>query len=165
MNGRHVKSTIIMTIQYQIGIQPSLRNNIDFVFICKETKLVEKQKLHKYFAGVFPTYDMFNQIFTQCTSDYGCMVIDNTSQREELEEQVFWYKAEIHPEFKICLQEFWYNNDDYMKNDEMEEKMNANANNNANSKNDEYYKYAGTRSKTKFNMKVEKSQQKYYVYL
>lgn len=153
MNGRHVNATLIMTMQYQLGIPPSLRNNIDYVFLCKETKLIEKQKLHKYFAGIFPTFDMFNQIFTQCTSNYGCMVIDNTSQKEEIENQVYWYKADIHKEFRICLEDFWHNNEDYMKDDILDTKEGTNTE----KKNDDYYKYTSTRGKTKYNMNIERN--------
>ena len=143
MNGRHANSTLVFTMQYQIGIHPSLRNNIDFIFICKENKIVEKKKLHQNFAGMFPTFDMFNQIFTQCTADYGCMVIDNTTQSDEIESQVFWYRANLHDKFEICLPEFWINNEDYFK-DELEV-----------TKKDDDLKY-GNKNKPKYNMSVNR---------
>jgi hypothetical protein len=43
----------------------------------------------------------------QCTQNYECLVVDNTSQSSKLEECVFWYKAEIHPDFRIGAPEFW----------------------------------------------------------
>ena len=36
MNGRHYSETFIITMQYCMGIPPSLRTNVDFVFILRE---------------------------------------------------------------------------------------------------------------------------------
>ena len=33
MNGRHVKTTLIITLQDPVGIPPKLRSNIDYVFV------------------------------------------------------------------------------------------------------------------------------------
>ena len=95
MNGRHANVTLILTMQYQVGIPPELRVNIDYYFICKETKRVEQEKLYKYYAGMFPTMDMFIQVLRQVTKDYGCLVIDNTSQSDQLADQVYYYKATL----------------------------------------------------------------------
>jgi hypothetical protein len=44
----------------------------------------------------------------QCTQNYECLVIDNTSQSNKLEDCIFWYRAEMHPEaFRIGAPEFW----------------------------------------------------------
>tara|TARA_R100001163_G_scaffold63272_1_gene54915 strand:+ start:3758 stop:4684 length:927 start_codon:yes stop_codon:yes gene_type:complete len=109
MNGRHVGITFLLTMQYLLGIPPNLRANVDYIFICKETKTTIKKKLHQYYAGMFPTYEMFNQVLNECTKDYGCMVIDNTTGSDKLEDQVFWYKAKIDKvnNFKLCDPVFW----------------------------------------------------------
>ena len=41
-------------------------------------------------------------MLTETTNDYGCLVIDNTSTSEKIEDRVFWYKAEIHENFRMC---------------------------------------------------------------
>ena len=119
MNGRHANITLILTMQYQMGIPPDLRANIDYVFICKETKRLELDKLWRNYAGVFTTFDMFLQVLNQVTQDYGCMVIDNTSNSSKLEDQVFIYKASLHDKnsFKVCYADFWQNNEDYINMD------------------------------------------------
>jgi hypothetical protein len=43
----------------------------------------------------------------QCTQNYECIVMNNNSQSNKLEDTVFWYKAEMHGEFRIGAQEFW----------------------------------------------------------
>ena len=118
MNGRHANITLILTMQYQMGIPPELRVNIDYLFICKETKKTELEKLYKYYASIFPSYDMFRQVLNQATQNYGCLVIDCSSNKNLLEDQVFIYRAQLHdddPNFKICYEEFWINNDDYIQ--------------------------------------------------
>jgi hypothetical protein len=50
----------------------------------------------------------------QCTEDYNCLVIDNTTKSNKLEEQIYWYKADETPEFTLGAPKFWqYSNDNY----------------------------------------------------
>lgn len=110
MNGRHIGVTFLLTMQYLLGIPPNLRANVDYIFICKETKTNLKKKLYEYYAGMFPNYDMFNQVLEECTKDFGCMVIDNTTTSSRLEDQVYWYKANysrLRKGFKMCDPLFW----------------------------------------------------------
>ncbi len=55
----------------------------------------------------FPTFEIFCQVMDQCTEDYNCLVINNNAKSNKLEDQVFWYKADGHPDFRIGAQEFW----------------------------------------------------------
>lgn len=144
MNGRHVGITFLVTMQYLLGIPPNLRANVDFIFICKETKTNIKRKLYEYYAGMFPTFEMFNQVLNECTKDYGCLVIDNTTSSDKLEDQVFWYRANMAPlkKFKLCDEIFWrapHRNEVIDDHDEMEHKP-------------DYYKYTTSRNKTQFNV-------------
>jgi hypothetical protein len=56
---------------------------------------------------MFPTFDAFAQIMDQCTENYECLVIHNNSKSNKLVDQVFWYKASPHPDFKLGSKEFW----------------------------------------------------------
>jgi len=107
MNGRWLKVFFIITMQYPLGIQPALRTNVDYVFILREPYLNNRKRIYDNYASVFPSFEFFCQMMDQCTTDYGCVVIDNTSQSAKLEECVYWYKAEIHPDFKIGAPELW----------------------------------------------------------
>lgn len=149
MNGRHPKITFILTMQYQLGIKPGLRENVDYYFLCKQPKRVEKDKLWKYYAGMFPTLEMFIQVHNQMTTDYGCMVIDNTSQSDKLEEQVYYYKATLRDpnSFTICYDEFWKNNEDYINNGDGPAAVNA--------PEDDYQKYVGGKNRIKFNVGIQ----------
>jgi hypothetical protein len=43
----------------------------------------------------------------QCTQNYECLVVSNNTQSNRIEDIIYWYKAEIHGDFRIGLPEFW----------------------------------------------------------
>lgn len=107
MNGRHWKILLLLTMQYCMDLSPDLRANIDYVFILRENIVSNREKLYKNFFGIFPNFDTFNQVMTQCTENFECLVLDNTSRSNNISDVVFWYKAGIHPEFKIGAPKYW----------------------------------------------------------
>ena len=94
-------------MQYAMGIPPALRGNIDYVFILKESVLANRKKLYDQYAGVFPNFDVFCQAMDQCTNDFQCLVIDNTTNSNVFEEQVYWYKASPKGNFKMGCERYW----------------------------------------------------------
>jgi hypothetical protein len=107
MNGRHWKVMLIITMQYPLGIPPTLRTNIDFVFILREPYIANRKRIYENYAGMFPTFESFCQVMDQCTENYECLVINNNSKSNKLTEQVFWYKADAHNNFRLGAKEFW----------------------------------------------------------
>jgi hypothetical protein len=63
--------------------------------------------LYKHFFGIFPTFDSFNEVMNQCTENYECLVLDNTSKSNKIEDVVFWYKAKIGRKFKMGSPALW----------------------------------------------------------
>tara|TARA_B110000881_G_scaffold142168_1_gene125487 strand:- start:1017 stop:1838 length:822 start_codon:yes stop_codon:yes gene_type:complete len=116
MNGRHYKLLFIITMQYALGIPPNLRTNVDYVFILRENIFANRKRLYESYAGMFPSLDMFNQVMDQCTENYECLVLHNNSKSNKLEDQVFWYKANMCPEFKIGAPQFWQYHADKFNN-------------------------------------------------
>ena len=117
MNGRHWKVMLIITMQYPLGIPPTLRTNIDYVFILRENYIANRRRIYDNYAGMFPTFESFCQVMDQCTENYECLVINNNSKSNKLKDQVFWYKADSHNDFRLGSKEFWelskgYNSDD-----------------------------------------------------
>jgi hypothetical protein len=110
MNGRHIDLMTIITMQYPLGITPNLRTNVDFVFILRENILGNRRRIYENYAGMFPTFDMFCTFMDQCTEDYECLVICNNVSSNRLEDQVFWYKADDHPPFRMFDQSLWMDN-------------------------------------------------------
>jgi hypothetical protein len=89
------------------GVDPKSRTNIDYVFILRENIVANRKRIYDNYAGMFPTFEVFCQVMDQCTENYECLVINNTTKSNKLEDNVFWYKAPTHPSFKICSQSFW----------------------------------------------------------
>jgi hypothetical protein len=121
MNGRHVHTMFIITMQYAIGIPPNLRTNIDYVFILRENYISNRRKLYEQYAGMFPDFDSFCQVMNQCTENFECLVIDNNAKSNKLEDQVFWYKAAPHGDFRLCAPDFWAHSAAYAREDDAED--------------------------------------------
>tara|TARA_B110000908_G_scaffold170313_1_gene229518 strand:+ start:504 stop:1307 length:804 start_codon:yes stop_codon:yes gene_type:complete len=120
MNGRHYKSLFLITMQYALGIPPNLRTNIDYVFLLRENINSNRKRLYEQYAGMFGSFEIFSQVMDQCTENFECIVINNNAKSNKLEDQVFWYKADAHEDFKIGHPSFWkFHNDNF--NPEYEE--------------------------------------------
>ena len=120
MNGRHWKIMLIITMQYPLGIPPNLRTNIDYTFILREPYIANRKRIYENYAGMFPTFESFCQVMDQCTENYECLVVSNNAKSNKLEDQIFWYKAQAHKEFKLGSREFWEMSKDIGSDDEEE---------------------------------------------
>jgi len=125
MNGRHWKVMLIITMQYPLGVPPTLRTNIDFVFILREPYIANRKRIYDNYAGMFPTFESFCQVMDQCTENYECLVINNNSKSNKLTDQVFWYKADSHNNFRLGAKEFWEMSKN-MGSDDEDEKFDPN---------------------------------------
>ena len=97
----------MLTMQYCMDLTPDLRANIDYIFVLRENILQNREKIYKNFFGIFPTFDMFNQVMNSCTENFECLVLDNTSRSNKIEDCVFWYKAKLHDNFRIGSPALW----------------------------------------------------------
>ena len=118
MNGRHWKIMLIITMQYPLGIPPNLRTNIDYVFILREPYIANRKRIWENYAGMFPTFESFAQVMDQCTENFECLVVNNNAKSNKLQDQIFWYKAEHHSDFKLGSKEFWELSKDLNSDDE-----------------------------------------------
>ena len=107
MNGRHWKIMLVITMQYPLGIPPNLRTNIDYVFILREPYLSNRKRIWDNYASMFPTLESFCAVMDNTTENFECLVINNNAKSNKLTDQIFWYKAENHPPFKLGSKEFW----------------------------------------------------------
>ena len=123
MNGRHLKMFFIISMQYPLGIPPNLRTNIDFIFILRENIVANRKRIYDNYAGMFPTFEIFCQVMDQCTENFECLVIDNTTKSNKLEDTVFWYKADSRPSFRVCQDEYWILSNNIKDTDEDQEEM------------------------------------------
>ncbi len=127
MNGRHWKIMLVITMQYPLGVPPNLRTNIDYTFILREPYINNRKRIYENYAGMFPTFESFCQVMDQCTENYECLVISNNAKSNKLEEQIFWYKASAHGNFKLGSKEFWDLSKDIGSDDDEGEAYNPNS--------------------------------------
>jgi hypothetical protein len=108
MNGRHLRVQFVTCVQYLMDVGPELRSNIDYVFCLKEPIYSNQVKLWKYFFGVFKSFDDFASVLARCTSNYSCLVLDNTAKTCELADTLSWYRASPDlPAYRIGSDVYW----------------------------------------------------------
>ena len=83
-----------------------------------------RKRLYEHYAGMFPNFEMFCQVMDQCTENYECLVINNNSKSNKLSDQVFWYKAEPRPDFKIGADSYWLYSKQNYSNEDVEREEN-----------------------------------------
>jgi hypothetical protein len=110
LNGRHQKIFFLITMQYPLGIPPVLRTNVDYVFILREPYISNRKRIFDNFGAAFPNFEFFCQIMDQCTENFECLVINNNTRSNKLEDAIFWYKAQIQGDFRIGAPQFWQRN-------------------------------------------------------
>tara|TARA_B110000008_G_C16899318_1_gene536084 strand:+ start:495 stop:1355 length:861 start_codon:yes stop_codon:yes gene_type:complete len=119
MNGRHMHITLCNAVQYVMDIGPDLRTQVDYVFALRENIISNKSKLWKYFFGMFEKYDDFAKVMDKCTANHGALVMDNTTGSCNVEDCIFWYKAEFNlPEFKFGSDIFHKISKKYVKSEQ-----------------------------------------------
>lgn len=93
MNGRHWRITLIMCLQYMLDISPSVRSQVDVFITLKENFF--REKLYKTFFNFLPNLGTFNQIMDHCTENYGALILNNSSNSNDLQDILFWYRAQL----------------------------------------------------------------------
>jgi len=108
MNNRSFSTMVIYSMQYPLGIPPALRGNVDFVFVFKDDIVSNRRRIfdnyvEPYFTDSFGFDGFCSVMDALCTSDHGCLVIDNNPRPQfNISDNMFWYKANSHEKFKIC---------------------------------------------------------------
>jgi hypothetical protein len=107
VEGRHFNILYLLCINYSMGLSPTMRSNVDYVFLYQEEEMVNVKKLYENYAGIFPTFQMFKETLDQCTEDYGCLVLNKRSRSKSLTDRVFHFKAKDPGPFKFGNKKFW----------------------------------------------------------
>lgn len=109
-NGRHYNTLFILALQYVYGIPPEFRNNLDYVFIFADPSPKNRRKLYDDFGNTIETFKEFCDILDQCTQHHGCLVLELSKNN------IYWYKADPHYNFKVGSPKLWrYHKDNYDK--------------------------------------------------
>ena len=105
---RHYKVLRINAQQYVHDLPKSIRGNVDFLFILRETILTNQKSIYESWATVIPSFALFQQVLRSVTQDYTALVIDSTATKEDWRDCVFWYKAKMIPDnFKFGCDDYW----------------------------------------------------------
>lgn len=108
LEGRHHHIGFFLLTQYVNAIPPFGKINSDYIFILQQQNFKEKERLYDEFGGMFENKKLFFTILDNLTENYGCMVIDNKSKSNKLEDRVFGYRAkETIPNYRMCSNELW----------------------------------------------------------
>jgi GTPase SAR1 family protein len=100
-NGRHVGMTIIIGLQYCLDIPSALRGQVDYACQMHEPVAANRKRLYTNFFGVFPTLKEFEKVLEAATTDYKCLILDNTINASHFYDQLFWYKAILSSKLKF----------------------------------------------------------------
>jgi hypothetical protein len=98
----------IIEMEYPNGT-PRIYDNIDYVFILRENIPRNREKIWEAFGHYFSTFESFCSVMDQTTSeDYECLVIHLQSKSKKIADQLFWYKASLHPDFEPNMENINY---------------------------------------------------------
>lgn len=114
-NGRHYQLIFILTMQFPLGVKPEYRTNFDYIFLLADDTFSNQKRIYDHYAGIFPSLELFKQVFKQLTDNYGCMVIVNRGPGGTLLDKVFHYKAKLHNKIEMIgsKQFIQYHHDNY----------------------------------------------------
>jgi hypothetical protein len=87
-NSKHLKITFFLAIQYPLKIVPELRSNFDYVFLGHEDFETNLKRLYDNYAGMFPTFESFKQVFEDNTKNYSLLTIINHNKITDFEDKV-----------------------------------------------------------------------------
>ncbi len=73
-NARHNGITLIVTMEYPLGITPDLRLNFDYVIVAKEYIHSNIQRLYEHYFGFYQTLNIFKEIL-ECLEVYEFLVL------------------------------------------------------------------------------------------
>ena len=93
-NGRHWKILYILSLQHAMDVSPSIRTNVDGVFIFRETNENNLKNIYLNYGGVIPTFDLFKSFMSSITGDHTALFIDNSSQdKKSWQDLVYYWKV------------------------------------------------------------------------
>ena len=103
LNGRHLKITCIVCLQYALDCPPDIRGNVDVVIAARDPIHSSRSKLWQNFFGCFETYESFSLTLDMCTNNFETLVMWSNQDRpmNHIEEQIRWYKAQVREPFRL----------------------------------------------------------------
>lgn len=94
MNCRHIRMSIILTLQHAMNIPPALRGQIDILLALKEVIKSKREVIYKEYFSCFEDFGVFDSVMKQLTNGYKAMVFDSRApDQDNINEMLFYLKA------------------------------------------------------------------------
>jgi hypothetical protein len=109
VNGKKLRLLRIISESYIIAFKKENQDLVDWVFMFGEGNSTFKKRLYDRVGGMFPNQAVFDEVLTDATKDYGCLVIDNRQTSPSGEYRAFWYRADkmLDKTWRTCYDVFW----------------------------------------------------------
>lgn len=110
-NGRHYNITFFLSLQYALGILPSIRGQIDFVFASREKNVAYRRKIYENYSICFDKFKEFDSVMKSCTENHETFVLScaSATTSDKVSDNVFYYKSAFPmPEFKMNPTGKWW---------------------------------------------------------
>jgi hypothetical protein len=86
-----------------------IQKKVDYIFILKENVVMNRDFIYDQYEDYLGIeFSLFCKLIDDYTSDYNCLVLDVRSKSRNIQDKLYWYKANIHnQDFKMCCDESW----------------------------------------------------------
>lgn len=103
MNGRHYRTTIILSLQYVIQLNKSNRCQVDYVFATFEKAAKYRRAIFEEFDVGFGDLATFEATMGAIVTDYNVMVLDRRSNMStKISDSVYYIRAKLGRNFLMC---------------------------------------------------------------
>jgi len=92
-NGRHYNISYIWKMQLAKGVTSELRGNFDYIYFFYDDFISNLKRIYEYYAGMFPSFDSFRQVFTEITSNNDTLLIVNKNTSLTFFEKILYSKC------------------------------------------------------------------------
>lgn len=106
LGSQHWNQLFMLGNQYAIDFPPDVRKSVSYVALFREVEETELKKLYDNFGGICGSYQNFKMLMRELTGDYTCMIINKRSQSNEVEDNVFYFRTKVLPDWKFGSKEF-----------------------------------------------------------
>lgn len=92
-NGGSLNISIILCLQYAMGLSIGIRNNLDYVAVFRDHTMTNRKRLYEYFfSACFDSSPIFDLVMKQvCEHPGDCLISDVAKSTAA------WYRAAINP--------------------------------------------------------------------
>lgn len=116
-NGRHHDAWYIFALQYGMDVDPSTRAAVDGTFLLREPSLKIRKTLYENYAGIIPSFDLFQDVMDVITDDYTALYIHAAVQENDWTKCVFYHKPPVVRPFRFGCADYWaFHEDRYNEN-------------------------------------------------